>query len=74
MVDAVVGWFEDCAFPPMTKSASWTPPQRAKTARRGPRMGHPAGLAHHVWTVEELVAILPEPVAKKRGPYKPRSR
>ncbi len=29
-----------------------------------------AGLAHHVWTVEELVAILPEPVAKKRGPYK----
>jgi hypothetical protein len=24
-----------------------------------------AGLAHHVWTIEELVAIMPEPVAKK---------
>jgi hypothetical protein len=29
-----------------------------------------AGLAHHVWTVEELVEILPEPVAMKRGSYK----
>jgi hypothetical protein len=28
------------------------------------------GLAHYVWTVEELVAIMPEPVAKKRGTYK----
>ena len=33
-----------------------------------------AGLAHHVWTLEELVSIMPEPVAKKRGTYKPRSR
>lgn len=31
-----------------------------------------AGLSGHVWTVEELVALLPEPVAKKRGPYKKR--
>ena len=29
-----------------------------------------AGLADHVSTVEELVALLPEPEAKKRGPYK----
>jgi hypothetical protein len=29
-----------------------------------------AGLADHVWSVEELIALLPEPVAKKRGPYK----
>lgn len=29
-----------------------------------------AGLAHHIWTVEELVALLPEPIAKKRGVYK----
>jgi hypothetical protein len=28
-----------------------------------------AGLAHHVWTIEELVAIMPEPVAKKRGQF-----
>lgn len=31
-----------------------------------------AGLTDHVWSVEELVALLPEPVAKKRGSYKPR--
>jgi IS1 family transposase len=31
-----------------------------------------AGIANHVWTVEELVALLPEPQTKKRGPYKKR--
>jgi hypothetical protein len=41
-----------------------------KTLRVTPAME--AGVAHHVWTVEELVAaIIPEPVAKKRGTYKP---
>jgi hypothetical protein len=29
---------------------------------------------HHVWTVEELVSLLPEPTAKKRGTYKPRQK
>ena len=43
-----------------------------KTLRVTPAME--AGLAHHVWTVEELVAIMPEPVAKKRGTYKPRQK
>jgi hypothetical protein len=43
-----------------------------KTLRVTPAME--AGLAHHVWTVEELVTIMPEAVAKKRGTYKPRSR
>jgi hypothetical protein len=28
-----------------------------------------AGLTDHVWSVEELISLLPEPVAKKRGPY-----
>lgn len=32
-----------------------------------------AGLTDHVWSVEELAALLPEPQAKKRGPYKKRS-
>ena len=41
-----------------------------KTLRVTPAME--AGLAHRVWTVEELVSILPEPVAKKRGTYKKR--
>ena len=41
-----------------------------KTLRVTPAME--AGLAHHVWTVEELVSIMPEPAAKKRGVYKPR--
>jgi len=29
-----------------------------------------AALTDHPWTVEELVSLLPEPQAKKRGPYK----
>ncbi len=31
-----------------------------------------AKIADHVWSIEELVALLPEPEAKKRGPYKKR--
>jgi IS1 family transposase len=31
-----------------------------------------AGLTDHVWSVEELVSLMPEPEAKKRGPYKKR--
>jgi IS1 family transposase len=31
-----------------------------------------AGLTNHVWSVEELVALLPEVQPKKRGPYKKR--
>jgi len=32
-----------------------------------------AGLSDHVWDIEELVALLPEPKPAKRGPYKKRS-
>lgn len=32
-----------------------------------------AGIADHVWTIEEIVRLMPEPVAKKRGQYKPRA-
>lgn len=32
-----------------------------------------AGVADHVWTIEEIVRLAPEPAAKKRGPYKPRA-
>jgi IS1 family transposase len=42
-----------------------------RTLRVTPAME--AGLAVHVWSIEELVAIMPEPEAKKRGPYKKRS-
>lgn len=31
-----------------------------------------SGLTDHVWSIEEMVALLPDPVAKKRGPYKKR--
>ena len=41
-----------------------------KTLRVTPAME--AGISHHVWTVEELVALLPVEEAKKRGPYKKR--
>ncbi|WP_263376496.1 helix-turn-helix domain-containing protein [Granulicella aggregans] len=39
-----------------------------KTLRVTPAME--AGISGHVWSIEELVAIMPEPVAKKRGEYK----
>ena len=41
-----------------------------KTLRVTPAMQ--AGIADHVWSLEEIAALAPEPVAKKRGPYKKR--
>jgi hypothetical protein len=32
-----------------------------------------AGLANHVWSVEELVNLIPMQKATKRGPYKKRN-
>jgi hypothetical protein len=31
-----------------------------------------AGIPDHVWSLEEIAALAPEPVAKKRGPYRKR--
>ncbi|AXC09403.1 hypothetical protein ACPOL_0016 [Acidisarcina polymorpha] len=33
-----------------------------------------AGLTDHVWSAEELIALLPEQRAKKRGSYRPRQK
>jgi IS1 family transposase len=41
-----------------------------KTLRVTPAMA--AGVSDHVWTIEEIVNLVPAPVAKKRGSYKPR--
>jgi hypothetical protein len=41
-----------------------------KTLRVTPAME--AGLSDHVWSIEELVALLPALTAKKRGLYKKR--
>jgi hypothetical protein len=41
-----------------------------KTQRRTPAME--AGIADHVWSYEEIAALLPEPKAGPRGPYKQR--
>lgn len=41
-----------------------------KTLRVTPAMQ--AGVSDHVWSLEEIAALVPEPVAKKRGPYKSR--
>ena len=38
-----------------------------KTLRVTPAME--AGIADHVWSLEEIAALVPEPVAKPRGPY-----
>jgi hypothetical protein len=43
-----------------------------KTLRVTPAME--AGISGHVWSIEELVAIMPGHVAKKRGPYKKSNR
>ena len=32
-----------------------------------------AGIASHVWSIEEIVRLIAEPVAAKRGAYKPRA-
>lgn len=32
-----------------------------------------AGIADHVWSLEQIAALVPDPVAKKRGPYKNRA-
>ncbi len=42
-----------------------------KTLRVTPAMQ--AGIADHVWTLEEIAALVPEPEAKPRGPYKKRN-
>ncbi len=41
-----------------------------KTLRVTPAME--AGISNHVWSLEEIAALVPAPVAKKRGSYKPR--
>ncbi len=43
-----------------------------KTLKVTPAMQ--AGLSDHVWTVEEIVRLVAEPEAKKRGPYKARAK
>lgn len=43
-----------------------------KTLRVTPAME--AGLSDHVWSLEEIAALVSEPVAKKRGPYKARDK
>lgn len=39
-----------------------------KTLRVTPAME--TGIADHVWSLEEIAGLIPEPVAKPRGPYK----
>jgi IS1 family transposase len=41
-----------------------------KTLRVTPAME--AGISDHVWSLEEIAMLVPEPVATKRGPYKQR--
>lgn len=41
-----------------------------KSLRVTPAMA--AGVTDHAWSIEELVNLVPEPVAKKRRPYKTR--
>ncbi len=39
-----------------------------KTLRITPAMA--AGISDHVWSYEEIAALIPEPASKPRGPYK----
>jgi hypothetical protein len=41
-----------------------------KTLRVTPAME--AGVSDHIWTLAEIAALVPEPEAKARDPYKPR--
>ncbi len=51
-------------------STSRPVPTGRSSLRLTPAMA--AGIANHIWTIEEIVRLVPEPVAKKRGAYKPR--
>ena len=42
-----------------------------KTLRVTPAME--AGVSDHVWSLEEIAALVPEPEIKPRGPYKTKS-
>ena len=42
-----------------------------KTIRVAPAMQ--AGISDHLWSIEEIVRLVAEPQAKKRGAYKPRA-
>ena len=42
-----------------------------KTLRVTPAME--AGISDHVWSLEEIANLVPDPVVKKRGSYKPRT-
>ena len=39
-----------------------------KTLRITPAM--PAGIADHVWSLDEIAGLISEPAPKKRAPYK----
>jgi hypothetical protein len=41
-----------------------------KTLRVSPAME--AGISDHVWSLEEIAALIPEPKSGPRGPYKKR--
>ncbi len=41
-----------------------------KTLRVTPAME--AGISDHIWSLEEIASLVPEPIAKPRGPYKKR--
>ena len=41
-----------------------------KTIKVSPAMQ--AGISDHLWSIEEIVLLVTEPEAKKRGAYKPR--
>jgi hypothetical protein len=43
-----------------------------KTLRMTPAMA--AGVSARLWTIEDIVNLMPAPVAKRRGPYSKRSR
>lgn len=53
--------FMHCNFARIHKTLKVTPAMRA-------------GIAAHVWTIEEIVRLVPELESKKRGPYKARAR
>jgi hypothetical protein len=43
-----------------------------KTLRMTPAMA--AGVTDRLWKIEDIINLMPAPVAKKRGPYRKRSR
>ena len=67
-------WVVGVLLPTHDQVLSWTPPQRAKAARRGPRMGHPEVVVGWAKNGRQQVRSLRSEWQLEEQEQKPRAR